>query len=1025
MVLERGSIEGEGGDGGYGGEYEGGGWGGNGEEGAGQGGCRALQQILEDVAFTPAPPSSSAAACEPVDSQEGEEEQGLGLGQGMGQEQEQEQKGPIIHEIELSQSVVRWLEGADAVLLGMFYSRVQMLAGGRRSKAYCKRLVGTRVPMWETKLDGGVRILWTQLRRGVEKPAIIILFVAKHDRVPRCIELLGRCFRHRDWGQGKGQGMGQGQGVAGVYQGGKGCVEGEVVELEEDESLLDPVSNAPLKTYSTSLGALPALQAQAQAREHSGSGGSRGGKLPLRLSKRERDVNMVAGTVLLLGRSGTGKTVCLCNRMASDRQTNPVSSQLFVCRSRRLRDAVQRYQRDYGNLGGEGDGDEGDSGLGGGAQSRPESAFLTLDAFLDDMESRVLGAEADTVGAGAGTGADVATGAADTATRVAGGDGGGGNSGSKGVGGSFSSSIVGGRGRVRTFLPSKRVDFRRFQQLFSEFGRPKLDPLVAWTQIRSFIKGSVEALLGEGEGGSSGGSGSSSRALSLPAYLALSNKRCRLQSPERAEAYAVYLQYEALLLKGGMWDDCDRVMRILTTGLELTAGKRGWDGGDWGGGGCGFSAFDKVYVDEVQDSSQIEIALYFLAAGMRYDRLFLAGDPAQSIVEGIDFRFEEVRGIVHALSQRTVRIHSPVTLNTNYRCHAGILNCASGVLDLLLSTFPHAADKLPRDTGLCGGPRPEYFADTGTGAGAGAGAFLRRLLLHNPRIVVLCRDEQFRGEGDQGGHGQGESLGGELSTLVPEETLALGIRASKGMEFPDVLLLNFFCDLPASEQRAWKRRLIDGEKEGPNIPPQMETQLKLLYTAVTRSCARLIFAETRFSAAGDAFFRWLDRQQLAERMAIKREWGAHEKGGQGGEQVLGEGKEGEEEGEEERGYLSNDEWRTRGIQLAMSNSGPALRIAAKCFVRAGDKAHNLLSRVVAQEQVERAREGFSATLGDATTLTPTHESELAALVLRCVELQLYQDALDLCALLLPHLPGPSQALLRERVMGELWVFTAR
>jgi hypothetical protein len=81
----------------------------------------------------------------------------------------------------------------------------------------------------------------------------------------------------------------------------------------------------------------------------------------------------------------------------------------------------------------------------------------------------------------------------------------------------------------------------------------------------------------------------------------------------------------------------------------------------------------------------------------------------------------------------------------------------------------------------------------------------------------------------------------------------------------------------------------------------------------------------------------------------------------------------------------------------------------------------LFGEFLLMEQVERAREGFSATLGDTTTLTTTHESELAALVLRCMELQLYQDALDLCALL-PHLPGPSQALLRDRVVGELRVF---
>ncbi|KAJ1438787.1 hypothetical protein B484DRAFT_444367 [Ochromonadaceae sp. CCMP2298] len=237
-------------------------------------------------------------------------------------------------------------------------SRMRMLASGHRSYAYSKRLVGSRVPLLETKLDRGVRILWSQLRRDREKPAIIIWFVAKHDRVPRCMELVSRCFRYRDWEQGQIQIQTKGQGQ-GVEEGSEG-VEGEVVELGEDESLLDPVGNAPLKTYTLD------LQAQAHAHSNSGSdrdgGGGSGKKLPLRLSKREREVNVAVGTVLLLGRSGTGKTVCLCNRMTSDRQSNPVSSQLFVCRSRRLRDSVQRYQRDYGNLDGDSSGNDGNGG---------------------------------------------------------------------------------------------------------------------------------------------------------------------------------------------------------------------------------------------------------------------------------------------------------------------------------------------------------------------------------------------------------------------------------------------------------------------------------------------------------------------------------------------------------------------------------------------------------------------------------------------------------------------------------------
>jgi hypothetical protein len=53
-------------------------------------------------------------------------------------------------------------------------SRARMLASGHRSYAYSKRLVGSRVPLLETKLDRGVRILWSQLRRDREKPAIIV-----------------------------------------------------------------------------------------------------------------------------------------------------------------------------------------------------------------------------------------------------------------------------------------------------------------------------------------------------------------------------------------------------------------------------------------------------------------------------------------------------------------------------------------------------------------------------------------------------------------------------------------------------------------------------------------------------------------------------------------------------------------------------------------------------------------------------------------------------------------------------------
>eukprot|EP00574_Skeletonema_japonicum_P013381 CAMPEP_0201731758 /NCGR_PEP_ID=MMETSP0593-20130828/26757_1 /ASSEMBLY_ACC=CAM_ASM_000672 /TAXON_ID=267983 /ORGANISM="Skeletonema japonicum, Strain CCMP2506" /LENGTH=79 /DNA_ID=CAMNT_0048224591 /DNA_START=33 /DNA_END=269 /DNA_ORIENTATION=+ len=57
----------------------------------------------------------------------------------------------------------------------------------------------------------------------------------------------------------------------------------------------------------------------------------------LHLTEEERDIVEAEGTVLVLARSGTGKTVCTCNRIEYDRQStaarDPTFTQLFVARS--------------------------------------------------------------------------------------------------------------------------------------------------------------------------------------------------------------------------------------------------------------------------------------------------------------------------------------------------------------------------------------------------------------------------------------------------------------------------------------------------------------------------------------------------------------------------------------------------------------------------------------------------------------------------------------------------------------------
>ena len=111
-------------------------------------------------------------------------------------------------------------------------------------------------------------------------------------------------------------------------------------------------------------------------------------------------------------------------------------------------------------------------------------------------------------------------------------------------------------------------------------------------------------------------------------------------------------------------------------------------------GGAG-PLYDLIYVDEVQDMTQGELALLLQLSGLRHDRIFLAGDTAQSISYGVDFRFDEVRSVVHALCGGAVA-PKPLTLSQNYRSHAGVLDIAAKVVDVMHDAFPHAADVLPR-----------------------------------------------------------------------------------------------------------------------------------------------------------------------------------------------------------------------------------------------------------------------------------------------------------------------------------------
>jgi hypothetical protein len=82
---------------------------------------------------------------------------------------------------------MRWLDRADAEYRAMFHKKVALLAQGNRTYALSKRLKHCAVPIFETKLDAGQRILWTQLARGESQ---LHLLVSKSHCAHLCILLV-------------------------------------------------------------------------------------------------------------------------------------------------------------------------------------------------------------------------------------------------------------------------------------------------------------------------------------------------------------------------------------------------------------------------------------------------------------------------------------------------------------------------------------------------------------------------------------------------------------------------------------------------------------------------------------------------------------------------------------------------------------------------------------------------------------------------------------------------------------------
>ncbi|XP_066484289.1 TPR and ankyrin repeat-containing protein 1 isoform X2 [Tiliqua scincoides] len=384
-------------------------------------------------------------------------------------------------------------------------------------------------------------------------------------------------------------------------------------------------------------------------------------------------------------------------------------------------------------------------------------------------------------------------------------------------------------------------------------GKCPYNPALVWKEIKSFLKGSFEAL------------NSRHGVLTEQEYKKLGRKRSPNFKEDRSEIYQLFLRYQQIRSQGGYFDEEDVLYKLSQRLSNLT--DLPW-------------CIHELYGDEIQDFTQAELVLLMKCID-NPNAMFLTGDTAQSIMKGVAFRFSDLKSLFHYASksstdkkQCTVRKPKRIyQLYQNYRSHSGILRLASGVVDLLQYYFPESFDRLPRDSGLFDGPKPTVLESCSVSD-----------------LAILLRGNKRKTQPIEFGAHQVILVANEMAKeKIPEElslALVLTIYEAKGLEFDDVLLYNFFTDSEACKE--WKiissfvpqshlpyeTKLIietplekDLDSQGKVLNPEMykmlNGELKHLYTAITRARVNLwIFDENEDKRA--PAFQYFVKQKLVQ-----------------------------------------------------------------------------------------------------------------------------------------------------------------
>ena len=292
----------------------------------------------------------------------------------------------------------------------------------------------------------------------------------------------------------------------------------------------------------------------------------------------------------------------------------------------------------------------------------------------------------------------------------------------------------------------------------------KTDPLLVWMEIKSFIKGSSQAI--ESKEGYLNGAG----------YEELGKKMAANFAGNRQEVYKLFEKYQEFIkhrAKENLFDECNFVHNLFKRLCEMKA--------------LPFS-IHSFYVDEVQDFTQAELSI-LLRCCKDPNNLFLTGDTAQSIMRGVSFRFSDLRSLFFKANEQVTKTKKKNVINVpevdeltiNFRSHSGVLKLAASVINVLQKFFPNSYDCLPGDEGMFPGPIPTLLDSCN----------------FSDLAIVLRGNKRESSAIEFGAHQVIIVQSEDAKRALPNELqagIALTVFEAKGLEFDDVLLYDFFKD---------------------------------------------------------------------------------------------------------------------------------------------------------------------------------------------------------------------------------------